>query len=248
VLRAVLVTGASGGIGAAIAHAFAEAGDRVVVHYSSRREAAEEVVAALPGEGHVALGADVADPAQAKELVDATVRAFGGLDVLVNNAGVEREHPVLDVSYEEWQRAWAHITSINLIGPANLAYCAVQHMRDGGGRIINVSSRSASRGEPDDIAYAAAKAGLNAMGQSLAQAVGHHGIAVTTVAPGFVDAGMADKLMAGPKAAPIRAQSPFGRVARADEVAQAVLYLASPAAEFASGAILDLFGASYLRS
>jgi NAD(P)-dependent dehydrogenase (short-subunit alcohol dehydrogenase family) len=247
-LRAVLVTGASGGIGAAIAHAFAEAGDRVAVHYSSRREAAEQVVAALPGEGHVAVGADIADPAQARELVDTAVEALGGLDVLVNNAGVQREHPVLDVSYEEWQDAWSHIMSINLIGPANVAYCAVQHMRDRGGRIINVSSRSACRGEPDEIAYAAAKAGLNAMGQSLAQAVGDRGIAVTTVAPGFVDAGMADPIMAGPRGEEIRAQSPLGRVARADEVAQAVLYLASPAAEFASGAILDLFGASHLRS
>ncbi|MCW2898382.1 MAG: short-chain dehydrogenase/reductase sdr [Streptosporangiaceae bacterium] len=247
-MRAVLVTGASGGIGAAIAHAFAEAGDRVVVHYSSRREEAERVAAALPGEGHVAAGADIADPAQARGLVDRAAEALGGLDVLVNNAGVERPHPVLEVSYEEWQRAWQHITSINLIGPANVAYCAVQHMRDRGGRIINVSSRSACRGEPDEIAYAAAKAGLNAMGQSLAQAVGGCGIAVTTVAPGFVDAGMGDPIMAGPEGAQIRAQSPFGRVARADEVAQAVLYLASPAAEFASGAILDLFGASHLRS
>jgi 3-oxoacyl-[acyl-carrier protein] reductase len=247
-LRAVLVTGASGGIGAAIAHAFAEAGDRVAVHYSSRREAAEQVVAALPGEGHVAVGADIADPAQARRLVDTAAEALGGLDVLVNNAGVQREHPVLGVSYEEWQDAWSHIMSINLIGPANVAYCAVQHMRDRGGRIINVSSRSACRGEPDEIAYAAAKAGLNAMGQSLAQAVGHRGIAVTTVAPGFVDAGMADPIMAGPRGEEIRAQSPLGRVARADEVAQAVLYFASPAAEFASGAILDLFGASHLRS
>jgi NAD(P)-dependent dehydrogenase (short-subunit alcohol dehydrogenase family) len=247
-LRAVLVTGASGGIGAAIAHAFAEAGDRVAVHYSSRREAAEQVVAALPGEGHLAVGADIADPAQARELVDTAAEALGGLDVLVNNAGVQREHPVLDVSYEEWQDAWSHIMSINLIGPANVAYCAVQHMRDRGGRIINVSSRSACRGEPGEIAYAAAKAGLNAMGQSLAQAVGHRGIAVTTVAPGFVDAGMADPIMAGPRGEEIRAQSPLGRVARADEVAQAVLYFASPAAEFASGAILDLFGASHLRS
>ena len=247
-MRAVLVTGASGGIGAAIARAFAEAGDRVAVHYSSRREAAESVLAGLPGEGHVVLGADLSDPAQAKRLVDDAAEGLGGLDVVVNNAGVERPHPVLDVSYEEWRDTWERTVSINLIGPANVAYCAVQHMRDRGGRIINVSSRGAVRGEPDEPAYAAAKAGLNAMGQSLAQAVGHQGIAVTTVAPGFVDAGMADPIMAGPRGEELRAQSPFGRVARADEVAQAVLYLASPAAEFASGAILDLFGASYLRS
>jgi 3-oxoacyl-[acyl-carrier protein] reductase len=247
-LRAVLVTGGSGGIGAAIARAFAEAGDRVAVHYSARREAAEDVVAGLPGEGHVVLGADVTDDASVRAAVESAASRLGGLDVVVNNAGVERPHPVFEVSYEEWRQAWEHIVSINLMGPANVAYCAVQHMRDRGGRIINVSSRGAVRGEPEEIAYAAAKAGLNAMGQSLAQAVAGHGIAVTTVAPGFVDAGMADPIMAGPRGDEIRAQSPFGRVARADEVAAAVLYLASPAAEFASGAILDLFGASYLRS
>ena len=85
-MRAVLVTGASGGIGAAIAHAFAEAGDRVAVHYSSRRTAAERVVAGLPGEGHVAIGADIADPEQARRLVDGAAEALGGLDVLVDDA------------------------------------------------------------------------------------------------------------------------------------------------------------------
>jgi 3-oxoacyl-[acyl-carrier protein] reductase len=248
-VRAVLVTGGSGGIGAAIARAFAEACDRVVVHYHRRREAAEAVLAGLPGTGHHAIGADLTDPAQAKRLVDETVDALGGLDVLVNNAGVERPHPILDVSYEEWRDAWAFTMAANLEGPVNLAYCAVGHMKDnGGGRIVNISSRSAVRGEPEEMAYAAAKAGLNAFGQSLAQAVGHKGIAVMTVAPGFVDAGMADPIMAGPNAEAIKAQSPLGRVARPEEIAHAVLYCASPEAEFATGAVIDLYGASYLRS
>jgi 3-oxoacyl-[acyl-carrier protein] reductase len=248
-MRAVLVTGASGGIGAAIAHAFAEAGDRVVVHYNRRKEAAEAVLSALPGSGHHAIGADLTDPEQARQLVADTVEALGGLDILVNNAGVERPHPVLDVSYDEWQDAWSFTMAANLQGPVNLAYCAVHHMKDhGGGRIVNISSRSAVRGEPEEMAYAAAKAGLNAFGQSLAQAVGHRGIAVMTVAPGFVDAGMADPIMAGPNAEAIKAQSPLGRVARPEEIAHAVLYCASPEAEFATGAIIDLYGASYLRS
>jgi 3-oxoacyl-[acyl-carrier protein] reductase len=247
-MRSVLVTGASGGIGAAIAHAFAEAGDHVVVHYHRRREAAQDVLSALPGTGHQMIRADLTDPEQARRLVADTVEALGGLDVLVNNAGVERPHPVLDVSYGEWQDAWSFTMAANLQGPVNLAYCAVHHMKDhGGGRIVNISSRSAVRGEPEEMAYAAAKAGLNAFGQSLAQAVGHQGIAVMTVAPGFVDAGMADPILAGPDVEAIKAQSPLNRVARPEEIAAAVLFCASPNAEFATGAILDMFGASYLR-
>jgi len=117
----------------------------------------------------------------------------------------------------------------------------------GGGRIINVSSRGAFRGEPRQPAYGASKAGLNAFGQSLARALAPHGIAVTTVAPGYVETDMAATHLAGPSGDQIRAQSPFGRVADAHEVAAAVLYLASPAAEWASGTIIDLNGASYLR-
>jgi len=117
-----------------------------------------------------------------------------------------------------------------------------------GGRIINVSSRGAFRGEPGQPAYGASKAGLNAFGQSLAQALAPHRIAVATVAPGFVDTDMAAGHLDGAAGEAIRAQSPFRRVAEAGEVAAAVLYLASPEAEWASGAILDLNGASYLRS
>jgi NAD(P)-dependent dehydrogenase (short-subunit alcohol dehydrogenase family) len=117
-----------------------------------------------------------------------------------------------------------------------------------GGRIVNVSSRGAFRGEPDHPAYGASKAGLNAMGQSLAQALAPHGISVATVAPGFVETDMAAEFLDGPRGDAIRAQSPWGRVARPEEVAAAVLFLASPEAEFVSGAILDLNGASYLRT
>jgi NAD(P)-dependent dehydrogenase (short-subunit alcohol dehydrogenase family) len=117
-----------------------------------------------------------------------------------------------------------------------------------GGRIVNVSSRGAFRGEPDHPAYGASKAGLNALGQSLARALAPHGIAVTTVAPGFVLTDMTVDLLDAPAGDEIRAQSPFDRVATPDEVADAVFFLASARAEFASGAILDLNGASYLRT
>lgn len=247
--RGVLVTGGSGGIGQAIARVFAEQGDRVVVHYATRRKEAEQVVAELPGEGHLALGADLTDPEAVRRLVDQSVAALDTLDVVVNNAGIEQpHHPILDCSYERWQEGLDRMIATMLTGPANVIYCAVQHMRGRGGRVVNISSRGAFRGEPHIPGYAAAKAGLNALGQSLAMALGGEGISVATVAPGFVSAGMADPILAGEQGPAIRAQSSFGRVATAEEVAHAVLYLASEHAEFASGTIIDLNGASYLRT
>jgi len=232
-----------------VAQAFAARGDRVAVHYGRSAGPAASVLAGLPGAGHLALQADLADPASVRHLVDAAAEALGGLDVLVNNAGVYAAQPVTEGTYEQWQAAWEQTLAVNLTGAANATWCAVRHMiAAGGGRIINVSSRGAFRGEPDHPAYAASKAGLNALGQSLARALGAHGIAVTTVAPGFVATDMAASSLAGPGGDEIRGQSPFGRVASAGEIAAAVLYLASAQAEWASGAILDLNGASYLRT
>jgi 3-oxoacyl-[acyl-carrier protein] reductase len=247
--RAVLVTGAGRGIGAAVAQAFAAQGDRVAVHYGRSAGPAAEVLAALPGEGHVMLQADLADPAAVRRLVDGAAESLGGLDVLVNNAGVYAAQSVTEGTYEQWQAAWDHTLAVNLTSAANATWCAVRHMIPaGGGRIINVSSRGAFRGEPDHPAYAASKAGLNALGQSLARALGQHGIGISTVAPGFVDTDMAATILAGPGGDEIRGQSPFGRVGTTGEVAAAVVYLASAEAEWASGAILDLNGASYLRT
>jgi 3-oxoacyl-[acyl-carrier protein] reductase len=209
---------------------------------------AGEVLAGLPGAGHAVVHAELADPEAVRRMVDGAHDALGGLDVLVNNAGVFTPHPVTDVSYEQWQAAWQHTLGVNLIGAANVTWCAVRHMMDGGGRIVNVSSRGAFRGEPGQPAYGASKAGLNAFGQSLALALAPHGIAVATVAPGFVDTDMTTTHLDGAAGEAIKAQSPFHRVAEAEEIAAAVLYLASPEAEWASGAILDLNGASYLRS
>ena len=246
--RAVLVTGASRGIGAAIARGFAAAGDRVAVHYRASSDAAAEVVASLAGDGHVAVGADLADPDAVRSMVDRAAEALGGVDVLVNNAGIFVRHPIAESTYEEWQRACSDTLAVNLVGAANVAWCAVRHMiAAGGGRIVNVSSRGAFRGEPDQPAYGASKAALIAFGQSLARSLGPHGIAVTTIAPGWTATDMAADTLAGPRGEAIRTESPLGRVATPEEVARAVLYLASPEAELASGAVLDFNGASYLR-
>jgi NAD(P)-dependent dehydrogenase (short-subunit alcohol dehydrogenase family) len=243
-----LITGASRGIGRATALAFAAQGDHVAVHHRDSAGRAAAVLAELPGEGHLVVQADITDPAQARRMVDEAAAGLGGLDVLVNNAGIYVTHPITEVSYEEWQAAWQQTLAINLVGPANVTWSAVQHMiPGGGGRIVNVSSRGAFRGEPGQPAYGASKAALNAFGQSLAQALGSYGIAVATVAPGFVDTEMATERVNGPDGDEVRAQSPFGRIARPGEIAAAVVYLAAPEAEWASGTIVDLNGASYLR-
>ena len=247
--RGVLVTGASRGIGRAVALAFAEAGARVAVHYNAGAAAAAATLSALPGTGHVAVQADLADPTAVRAMVDTAAADLGGLDVLVNNAGVYVEHRVADVTYEQWQDAWSRTLATNLTGAANAIWCAVPHLRSrGGGAIVNVSSRGAFRGEPDHPAYGASKAGLNALGQSLAQALAPHGISVGTVAPGFVETEMVAPILEGPRGDAVREQSPLGRVARPEEVAYAVLFLASPGAAFTTGTILDVNGASYLRS
>ncbi|HEX7161463.1 MAG TPA: SDR family oxidoreductase [Trebonia sp.] len=247
--RAVLVTGGSRGIGAAIARAFAERGDRVAVHCGSAVSAAQAVRDSLRGDGHLVVKADLADAAAVRAMVDDAAARLGGLDVLVNNAGIYVDHPVLATSYEEWQAAWAATLGVNLVGAANAAWCAVRHMTAGGrgGRIVNVGSRGAYRGEPTHPAYGAAKAGLQALGQSLAVALAPHGITVASVAPGYVQTDMTAEELATPDGDAIRAQSPFNRVATPEEVAAAVVYLASPEAAWSSGAVLDLNGASYLR-
>lgn len=244
----MLVTGASRGIGRAIAGAFAAGGYRVAIHHRDSAAVAAGVLAGLPGSGHTVVQADLADAQAVRRAVDEAAGALGGIDVLVNNAGVYARLPITEVTYEEWQAGWQQTLAVNLTGAANVTWCAVQHMiAGGGGRIINVSSRGAFRGEPSHPAYGASKAGLNAFGQSLARALARYGIAVAGVAPGFVDTDMAADRLAGPEGDGIRAQSPFGRVAEPAEIAAAVRYLASPEAEWASGTIIDLNGASYLR-
>jgi 3-oxoacyl-[acyl-carrier protein] reductase len=239
--RAVLVTGASRGIGRAVAEAFAALGDRVAMHYNTT-----PIGYTLPGDGHLSVQGDVRDPDAVQSFVDEAAAGLGRLDVVVNNAAIFPPHPIRETSYVDWQAAWRDTLAANLIGPANVCWCAARHLRRGG-RIVNVSSRGAFRGEKSQPAYGASKAGLNSLTQSLALALGPDGISVTAVAPGFVETDMANEALKSPRGPELRAQSPFNRVARAEEVAAAVVYLASPEAEWATGAVLDLNGASYLR-
>jgi 3-oxoacyl-[acyl-carrier protein] reductase len=247
--KKVLITGGSRGIGRACALGFAESGARVAINYLGNREAAETTLEALSGEGHVMLQADVSDSVAVEGLVAAAVNALGGLDIVVNNAGIWVDHVLEDVDYAEWQDAWRKVLDANLVGPANVSYCAARHMIEkGGGRIVNVSSRGSFRGEPNGPAYGASKAGLNAMSQSLAKRLAPHNITVGVVAPGFVDTEMAARYKDTNAWDDILNQSPFGRIAKPEEVAAAVLFLASEGAEFSTGAIIDVNGASYLRT
>ncbi|MFH8486462.1 SDR family NAD(P)-dependent oxidoreductase [Streptomyces longisporoflavus] len=248
--RRVLISGASRGLGRALARAFATNGDRVAVHFGSREEDARATLASLDGEGHVLVGGDLSDPAGAADVAGRAVTALGGIDVLVNNAAVNLPHPLADTSYEDWAALWQQHVSVNLLATANLSHLAARDMidRGTGGRIVNIGSRGAFRGEPDHPAYGATKAAVHALGQSLAVSLAPYGIAVASVAPGFFETERVAHRLSGDEGAAIRAQSPFGRAGTAEEIAAAVLWLASPVAEWASGTVLDLNGASHLRT
>jgi NAD(P)-dependent dehydrogenase (short-subunit alcohol dehydrogenase family) len=257
VRRTALITGASRGIGRAIAHALAARGVRIALHYHTNVSAAHETRAQLAGEGHVLCAADLTDAAATARLWQEVVRSFGRIDVLVNNAGLFVDHPPLTTDLEAWRAAWQLTLAANLVGPANLCLLAAQTMAAqspegaaafGRGRIVNISSRGAFRGEPDAPAYGASKAGLNSLSQSLAKALAGNGVYVYCLAPGFVATDMAEPLLAGPGGADIRAQHPLGRVSQPDEVAAAALFCALDAPAAMTGSIIDVNGASYLRT
>lgn len=245
----ILITGASGGIGGAAAAECARRGASIGIHYHRNADRAEAILASLPGEGHHLYQCDIVDPEAVAELIDRADREMNGLDVLVNNAGVSQRHQFADIDYATWQQTWRRIVDTNLTSASNLSFCAAKKMiAHGGGRIVNVSSRGAFRGEPLMPWYGASKAGMNAMGQSMAQALAPKGIFVYTVAPGFVETEMAAAVLASPEGESIRQQSSAGRVAQPQELGQTIAFLALEAPEFMTGCIIDVNGASYLRS
>jgi len=247
--KVVLVTGGSRGIGRAICQQFAQRGAQVVVHYNRNRAAAEETAVSLQSSNHHIVQAEMADALSLEAMVQEVVAKYGRIDILVNNAGIYEDHPLAEVSFEAWQAAWQQTLAVNLVGVANLTYLVGQQMiKQGYGRIVNVSSRGAFRGEPTAPAYGASKAGLNAMSQSLAKYLAPYNIFVGVVAPGFVKTDMAEELLQGEAGEGIRGQSPLNRVATPDEVAYPVLFLAAEGTQFLTGAIIDVNGASYLRT
>lgn len=246
--RTVLITGASRGLGRALARTFAEAGYRVALHFNSNEVAAQTALHELPGENHLLVQGPLAKPECARAVFARAAGGLGKVDVLINNAGIYYDHPPLSSSTEEWTNAWNEMLAVNLLAPAVLSREALAHMAEiGGGAIINISSRGAYRGEPAAPAYGASKAGLNSLTQSLALASARHGIYVYGIAPGWINTDMAAPYLEGANAEALKAQSPLGRIAEPEEIARIALFLADPDSSFMTGAIVDANGASYLR-
>ncbi|NAY91441.1 SDR family oxidoreductase [Muricauda sp. JGD-17] len=247
--KKILITGASRGIGKATAQAFAEKGAQVGLNFRSNIEEAKKTLAELYGKGHQLFQKDISSKANCQALVEEFVNHYGKLDVLVNNAGISIFHEIDTVDFDHWTYAFEEIFKTNLFAAANLCYWGAQAMmKSGGGRIVNVSSRGAFRGEPTKPAYGASKAALNAMSQSLAKKLAPHHIYVGVVAPGFTETEMAAATLTPAERENLLRESPFKRMAKPEEVAHAILFLASDGAEYSSGAIIDVNGASYLRS
>ncbi len=247
--KTIIVTGASRGIGRAIALMFAESGGQVIAHYHKNKSKAESLLEVLPGKGHTMVQADIANAAEVAGMVNQVTEQYEKIDVLVNNAGIYEEIDFITMNYNEWQQNWKRTIDTNLTGTGNLSFLVSKHMAaHGGGKIINISSRGAFRGEPTAFAYGASKAGLNAFGQSMAKALAPAGVFVYTIAPGWVDTDMAADGLAGKDGDHIRAQSPLNRVSEPEEIARAAVFLASEGTEYLTGCIVDANGASYLRT
>jgi len=247
--KIVLITGGSKGIGKATAIAFAKSGASVAFTYGSDDKAAEETLSELPGNSHLIIKADIRIAQESKAAVTQVIEKYNRLDILVNNAGIFIPHPITDSNFDEWEDAWEQTMAVNIFGAAHMTFFTAKEMiRLGGGRIVNVSSRGAFRGEPEHPAYGASKAALNSFSQSMAKALGKYHIYVTAIAPGYVETPMTTELLKDQSGIDIRAQSPLNRAAKPEEIAHAILMLSSEGSEYMTGAILDVNGASYLRT
>jgi 3-oxoacyl-[acyl-carrier protein] reductase len=243
--RVALVTGGSRGIGRAAAKLLAAAGARLAVNYARDAIAAGSLVEEIREAGGEArsIGADVADPTQARRLVADTVAAFERLDILINNAGIWPENPAGSGDLEAWDRAFA----VNARGAFVVTDAAVPHLEKTQGVIVFVSSTAGQRGEARHSAYAASKGALISYTKSLASELGPRGIRVNCVAPGWVDTDMSAEPLSDPDARrEIVATIPLRRVATAEDIAGPILFLVSDLARHVQGEILNVNGGSVL--
>lgn len=243
----VLLTGGSAGIGEAAVRRLHECGASVFFTYLKHQQAALALVDELRDRIGCAR-VDVGNPDELPGLVHACLERFGHLDVLVNNAAVFEENPFEGSDYQAWRRRWQRTFDINLFGAANLAWLAIHQMRKQGqgGRVINVVSRAAHRGELTFADYGASKAALNNLTKSIARSCAKDGIVAMAVAPGFIETEMA-ALDLQTRRAQIEGEIPLGRVGTPQEVAHVIAFLASPNAQHLNGATIDVNGGSYVR-
>ena len=234
--KTALVTGATGGIGGAIARALAAQGARVAVS-GTRVEALQALVAEL-GEGAVATPCNLSDPASVEALIPAAEAALGQVDILVNNAGITRDNIFLRMKDEEWEQ----VLAVNLTASFRLMRAGVKGMmRRRNGRIVSIGSVVGTTGNPGQANYAASKAGLIGMSKALAAEVASRGVTVNVVAPGFIESPMTDALNDKQKEA-ILGTVPMGRLGQGAEIAAAVVFLASPEAAYLTGQTLHVNG------
>lgn len=234
--KTALVTGASGGLGQAIARLLHAQGAAVALT-GTRADVLESLAAELGERSHV-LPADLSDPAAGAELVKRAEAAMGGVDILVNNAGLTRDALFLRMADADWDL----VLAVNLTAAARLSRAVLRGMMKARwGRIVNISSVVGATGNAGQTNYAAAKAGMVGFSKALAQEVAGRGITVNCVAPGFITTAMTDKLTEAQKAA-ILGQVPVGRMGTPEEIAAAVLYLASPEAGYVTGTTLHVNG------
>ena len=230
----ILLTGASRGIGAATFDLLRSKGHQVVGHST---QGSDDLVSG-----------DLADPTAPRTIWEAAIARLGRIDALVNHAGIY-EPVAEEASDADWQAAWTRTLTINLTAAADLCRLAVEHFKEnGGGRIVNVSSRAAFRGDsPQHWHYAASKSAMIGMTKTIARAYAGDGIIAFAVAPGFTVSEMTEEYLSGRGGASILADIPLGRVTNTAEVAEAIRWLATDAPAASTGSVIDLNGASYVR-
>ncbi len=242
--KTALVTGASRGIGRAIAVALAEAGADVAVNYAGSEAAAADTVRAIEALGRksVAVRANVGKSAEFDAMVATVLETFGKLDILVNNAGITRDNLIMRMKEEEFDE----VIETNLKGAFNGIKAVTRSMmKQRSGRIINISSVVGTLGNPGQANYVASKAGVIGLTKSAARELASRGITVNAVAPGFIGTDMTDKLPAEMREK-LEKDIPLGRIGRPEEIASAVLYLASDAASYMTGQTLHVDGGMYM--
>lgn len=245
--KIILLTGASRGIGAAIARALGTTGATVALHYGNSRDAAEQLAEAI-GNDSRAFGADLRETQNCEGLITAVLAAYGRIDVLINNAGIAV--PIaLDASLSTWESAWQDTLQVNLVAAAALCKLSLPHfIEQGSGRIIHIASRAAFRGDtPDFMAYAASKGGMVALSRSIARGYGKQGVKSFVVAPGFTRTDMAADFIEKYGEAYVVNDLALNSLTNPSDIAPTVVFLASGLMDHATGCTIDINAGSYVR-